>query len=160
VTKAIQQGVITSIPSQIVLAAHFSRADLSTVRDFPALKRQLDAVRKTYATTTKPFSSRVPTNQGEAPTTIRVIDTMLLSPNGSSLSALGDALGLPKVELPEGYSKERMDLFLADHTKEFIAYAMTDAEIAAKWTARVLGIIRNELHVTGPCATLGAVALR
>ena len=69
---------------------------------------------------------------------MRVVDTMLLSPNRSPLGALGEALGLPKVELPEGYSKERMDLFLGP-IEEFIAYAMTDAEIAARWTARFSG---------------------
>ena len=34
VSKALKEGVLDRIPSRIILAAHFSRADLSTLRDF------------------------------------------------------------------------------------------------------------------------------
>ena len=100
ISKALKEGVLDRIPSRIILAAHFSRADLSTLRDFVSLKRKVDAVRTTYATTTKPLFVRIPTDQGEAPASVRIVDTMLLSPGRSGLAALGEALGLPKVELP------------------------------------------------------------
>ena len=150
VSKALKEGVLDRIPSRIILAAHFSRADLSTLRDFASLKRKVDAVRTTYATTTKPLFVRIPTDQGEAPASVRIVDTMLLSPGRSGLAALGEALGLPKIELPDGFSKERMDLFLAADRDGFIDYAMTDAEIAARWTARVLKIVREEMGVRRP----------
>ena len=44
-------------------------------------------------------------------------DTMLLAPAGSSLEALGATLGLPKLELPSGYTKDRMDLLLAERNR-------------------------------------------
>jgi hypothetical protein len=160
VSKALREGVLDHIPSRITLAAHFSRADLSTLRDFASLKRKVDAVRTTYATTTKPLFVRIPSDHGEAPVSVRIVDTMLLSPGRSPLAALGEALGLPKVELPDGFSKERMDLFLAANRASFITYAMTDAEIAARWTARVLKIVREKMGVHAHCATLGAVAVQ
>jgi hypothetical protein len=66
VRKAIREGVIPSPPDIIHLAAHFSRADLSTLRDFPQLKRRFSAVRRTYATVMKPHVLDIPTNQGTA----------------------------------------------------------------------------------------------
>jgi hypothetical protein len=61
ISKALREGVL----NRIILAAHFSRADLSTLRDFTSLKRKVDAVRTTYATTTKPLFVRIPTDHGE-----------------------------------------------------------------------------------------------
>jgi len=160
ISKALKVGVLDHIPSRIIFAAHFSRADLSTLRDFVNLKRKVDAVRTTYATTTKPLFVRIPTDRGEAPASVWIVDTMLLSPGRSGLAALGEALRLPKVELPHGFSKDRMDLFLAADRDRFIAYAMTDAEIAARWTERVLKIVREEMGVHRYCPTLGAVAVQ
>ena len=89
VSKALKEGVLDRIPSNIILAAHFSRPDLLTLRDFVSLKRKVDAVRTTYATTTKPLFVHIPTDQGEAPALVRIVDTMLLSPGRSGLAALG-----------------------------------------------------------------------
>ena len=49
VRKAIREGIIPSPPDVIPLAAHFSRADLSALRDFAKLKHRFSAVRRTYA---------------------------------------------------------------------------------------------------------------
>ena len=40
------------------------------------------------------------------------VDTMMLTPNGTSAETIGNLLGEPKIALPDGYSKDRMDLFL------------------------------------------------
>ena len=56
---------------------------------------------------------------------------MMLSPAGTSLETIGELLGVPKVDLPNGYSKDRMDLFLRDHPELFKKYALTDAIIPA-----------------------------
>ena len=66
---------------------------------------------------------------------------MMLSPSGTSLEAIGKLLGVHKVELPDSYSKERMDLFLQDHPKLFETYALTDAVIAARWVARTYRLL-------------------
>src|SRR6185295_13637862 len=46
---AKHEGIIREIPVKIILAAHFWRADLPALRDFPTLKGKVDAVRRTYA---------------------------------------------------------------------------------------------------------------
>jgi hypothetical protein len=109
VRKAIREGIIPSPLDVIHLAAHFSRADLSTLRDFAKLKRRFSAVRRTYATTMKPLVLHILTDQGTARVSVRLVDTMLIAPAGASLASLGDTLGVPKVDLPHGYAKERID---------------------------------------------------
>jgi hypothetical protein len=119
VRKAIREGIIPSPPDVIHLAAHFSRSDLSTLRDFAKLKRKFSAVRRTYATTIKPLVLRILTNQGTARVSVRLVDTMLIAPAGASLASLGATLGVPKVDLPHGYSKARMDVFKQQKPEEF-----------------------------------------
>ena len=136
-----------------------SRAELSTRRDYPVLKRKFSAIRKTYATILKPYTCDIRVRGRLHRVSIRLVDTMLIGPAGSSLASLGDALKLPKVELPAGYSKDRMDLFMRDHPALFERYAMVDAEIAARWTVRVFQLVRNEMGVNRQVATLGGVGV-
>ena len=116
-------------------SAHFSRGDLSTLRDFAKLKRRFSAVRRTYATTIKPLVLRILTDQGTTCVSVRLVDTMLIAPAGASLASLGATLGVPKVDLPHGHSKARMDVFKQQKPEEFARYALADAEIAARWAA-------------------------
>jgi hypothetical protein len=156
--NALREGMIPWIPHKLILAAHFARADLTTLRDFDEIKRRLKAIRKTYATTDKPVSVRLATPRGEQPCAVTVVDTTLQCAAKTPLEKLGDALGVPKVDLPEGYSKERMDVFLYEQPAEFERYAMTDARISALWAARVIEIMRS-LGITKHVPTLGAAAV-
>ena len=128
---AVRKGVIRDVPDKLVLASHFARADITALRDFNAIKRRLTAVQKTYTTTGRPLSVRIGRTREEKPCNVTVVDTMLLCAAKTSLEQLGKDLGLQKVELPEGYSKDRMDMFLAERRDDSIAYALTDARIAA-----------------------------
>ena len=47
---------------------------------------------------------------------------MMLTSAGTSLEKIGELLGVRKVNLPTGYSKDRMDLFLRDHPEQFEKY--------------------------------------
>jgi hypothetical protein len=159
VRDALKRGVLPKPPDVFHLTAHFTRADLSTLRDYPLLKRKFSAIRKTYATVLKPYTCDILVSGGLHRISIRLVDTMLIGPAGSSLASLGDALKLQKVELPAGYSKARMDLFLRDHPAKFEKYAIVDAEIAARWAVRVFQLVRNEMGVNRQVATLGGVGV-
>jgi hypothetical protein len=156
--KACNEGVISFVPSRLIVASHFARADITTLRDFEAIKRRLTAVRKTYATTGIPLVLTLATPAGLARCNIRLVDTALLTAANTKLETLGADLELPKVVLPSGYAKERMDLFLTDRRNTFIDYAMTDARIAALWTARIFNILKT-LGVERAIATLGAASV-
>jgi hypothetical protein len=156
--RAITDRVITTYPDKLILAAHFARADLTALADFNEIKSRLTALRKTYSTTAIPLVVNVATQRGEKKINVSVADTMLLAPAKTRLEKLGADLGIRKVELPVGYTKDRMDLFQADRPEEFRVYAMTDALIAARWAARVLSVLGG-LGITKPVATLAAAAV-
>jgi hypothetical protein len=156
--KARCEGVIPFIPNKLTVACHFARADITTVRDFATIKRHLTAVRKTYATTRRPLTLRIATPERKLKCKVRLVDTMLLTAANTKLERLGADLGVPKVSLPEGYAKDRMDLFLVERREDFINYAMTDARIAALWVARIDEIL-NSLGVARGIATLGAASV-
>ena len=156
--KAVGESVIPRVSDKLILAAHFARADLTHLRDFHEIKRRVRAIRQTYATTDIPLSLRLATPKGDPRCAITVVDTMLQSATKTPLEKLGEALGAPKIELPVGYSKDRMDLFLEERPAEFERYAMTDARICALWAARV-GVIMRGLGVVRHLPTLGAAAV-
>ena len=156
--QAIVERVIKGYPNKLTLAIHFARADLSVLEDFDALKHRLTALRKTYSTTDIPLVMTIATGRGARKINITVTDTMLLAPAKTRLEELGEHLKVPKIELPAGYTKDRMDLFQADRPEEFRAYAMRDAKIAALWTARVFNILVS-LGIKKPVATLAAAAV-
>src|SRR4051812_26911943 len=99
-------GVIKTWPETLVLVAHFTRADLTTLRDWRELRTRVDSVRRTYATTTRPLVLTIPSPAGPKRISIVIADTMLLAPAGSSLKVLGAALGEHKIDLPPARSRE------------------------------------------------------
>jgi hypothetical protein len=159
--KAVRNGVIPDYPDTLALVIHFSRADLTHLRDWKDVCRRMDAVRGTFTTTTKPFYLRVPTVRGTRSILITVTDTMLLAPaRMRSLERLGAALGLPKVFLPPGFSKDRMDLFKQRAPDQFEHYAITDTVIAALWAGRVWDLLVSIFGIQERVPTLAAAAVR
>ena len=139
--KARRGRVIDKVPRRFVIAGHFTRADLTTFADFGFFKRRIGAVRKSYATTEMPLQLRLASSEGPVRCGVMIVDTMMLTPTGTSVEKIGNLLGEPKVNLPDGYSKDRMDLFLRDHPDLFEKYALTDAVIPAKWVARTYSLL-------------------
>ena len=153
---AWKAGYIETLPPEwrITIAAHFSRADLSTLRSFENLKRKVDSVRKTFTTITKPVVTTVLGRKA----TIYFADTLLLSPQGSSLKTIGEMIGRPKVDLPPG-AIERMDLLLKGDPALFEKYALEDAIIAALYYLKISEILKHELGVEDRVATLGGAGV-
>ena len=157
--KALKERVIDKVPNRFIISAHFTRADLTTFADFELFKRSIGAVRKSYATTERPLQLDLATDEGPVRCSATVVDTMMLSPAGTSLEKLGKLLGVPKIELPAGYSKDRMDLFLRDHPEKFEEYAITDAVIPAIWVARIYSLLFDRLGIKKKVITLGGAAV-
>jgi hypothetical protein len=157
--KARQQHVIAKAPKRFIVAGHFTRADITTFADFGCFNRRLGAVRKTYATTEIPLNLRLVSNEGPVRCNAVIIDTMLLAPAGTSLEKLGKLLGLHKIELPDGYSKDRMDVFLRDHPDLFEQYALRDAVIPALWVVKTYGLLLDRLGIRKKVVTLGGAAV-
>jgi hypothetical protein len=156
---AIKAGVIDAWPETLALVAHFTRADLTTLRDWKSLRKKIDSVRRTFATTSRPLVINVPFRVRSKRISIIVADTMLLAPAGSSLKSLGETLGEEKIELRPG-AIERMDLLMASDLASFETYALQDAVIAAKWADRVWTLLGEKLGVEDYVPTLGAAGVR
>ena len=88
-----------------------------------------------------------------------IVDTMMLSPTGTSVETIGNLLNEPKINLPSGYSKDRMDLFLRDHPELFEKYALTDAVIPAKSVARTYSLLLKRLGIGKKVITLDGAAV-
>jgi hypothetical protein len=159
--SALKEGVIPDYPDTLALVAHFSRADLTHLRDWKDVCRHVDAVRGTFTTTKKPLRLAVPTPHGTRRIRIIVADTMLLAPGRMrSLDRIGVALGMPKLVLPPGHTKERMDLFKQAAPDLFARYAVTDTIIAARWAERVWELFATSFDIADHVPTLPAAAVR
>lgn len=151
--QAFQEGLISSYPSQVYVATFFARADLAHFKEvFKGLKTTIQSTRRTiasldsqstYGLDAKAILSRHmdkaaidvydPDIFANRRVDICFYDVMLLVPNGRSLEDVGCMLGLPKLSIPAPYSIERMDEYLKADRNGFEAYALRDAEIAAKY---------------------------
>jgi hypothetical protein len=176
---AIQHGIrqkhLTRWPREIVAAAHWTRADLSAMADFPVIKRQFDGVRKTYVTLGAAYKAQVNVGGHSRGFCVSLVDTLLLVPGSAkSLGALGDLYGFPKLDpgskevVRAGVTIEctpyieRMDLLLADDPQFFERYAIRDAEISARHVQGVWLFASDELslNLRSPPVTLGSLAVR
>jgi hypothetical protein len=153
-TEAKNRGVIDKIPESIAVAAFFSRADLTTLKDWPSLKSKVDSVRNTFASISRPVVKTI----RRCKITITFVDTILLSPQGSSLKTVGKSIGVEKIDLPPGQI-ERMDLLLRDDPELFERYALQDAVIAARYLQRIWDVLPTQLGVDKPVQTLGAAGV-
>ena len=131
--KARSEGVIPLVPTRLIVAAHFARADITTLRDFDAMKRRLTAVRKSYATTGIPLTLKLATPTGQVACNVRLVDTAFPDrrqhETRKSLERISDCRRLPCLL---AIQKTEMDLFLVERRDEFVSYAMTDARASRR----------------------------
>ncbi|HCH3385730.1 TPA: hypothetical protein NKU35_003447 [Vibrio parahaemolyticus] len=192
IRKAIKEGVIDRYPDEIIVCAHFMRADLMHFENaFNDFDGYLSAVRKTVidmesnygidieltkAQKEKLALEKVKVTDAESKAItghsiriydeqrnyhhikIKFYDTMLLAPTGQSLEAIGELLGLEKIKLPEGYTKDRMGEFLENEPELFEQYAIRDAIIAVRYFEKYCQFCEEE-GLSGRPYTVGGVAL-
>ena len=152
---------------KLVICAHFSRADLPGFRNFDALKKKFDGVRKTYTTIGNPYVLSVkPWRRKDVPVSITLRDTRLIAPAGAgSLKALGNILGFDKLSLPVVTDERgvlvpgitRMDIVQERHPTQFEDYAKRDAEVAVEWLIHVDNLC-GEWAIDKLPATIGGIA--
>ncbi|HCG6404495.1 TPA: hypothetical protein NJ597_003945 [Vibrio parahaemolyticus] len=177
IEKAMEDEVLDKWPTDIILCAHWLSADLFNFSQaFDQLKTHVKGLRKTVASLDdvygleldKVMSRRIDkeplqaySKSGNKKTLfITFYDTMLLSPNGSSLSSVGDLLSIPKVEIPEPYSISRMDEFLEAQPEKFAEYAIIDSIISARHFERVSSFCQNTLGLNSVPFTIGGIAVK
>jgi hypothetical protein len=140
-------GHLRRWPKALTLVGHWTLSDLAMLEDFDKLKHQFSSIRNTYVTLQQPLKVTVHDSSGhrhDIAVTLR--DTLLLTPGGSkSLDSLGDLLGEPKVELPDGQI-ERMAESLERDPDLFDRYAKQDPKICV---AHALQLLQLNEQLTG-----------
>ena len=174
---AMDQGVVLEWPNHVVLIGFFLRIDLQAFGDLVSFKRDLENVggrvasvktsvllepevddldgllnNKTYLATDRDGVFRT--------LKVRFVDAGGHVAMGTSLAQIGDLLGLPKLDLPEGYVKERMDLFLQGNKQAFEEYGLRDSEIAVRFYLRLLDFAEKETGKRSLPATASSLAVR
>ncbi|WP_146146455.1 DNA polymerase [Photobacterium leiognathi] len=174
--QMFEQELLDEVPKQVVVFGHFLRADLTTFSDFwinqkttlRGVSRTVTSAMQDYGVDVQALGKRkagkdphvVEASSGEKyRTKVRFVDTLALSPNGSSLAVIGELIGLPKLELPDGYAKDEMRRFKDEQPEQFEAYAMRDAEIALAYGLRMFKFATIELGLSKCPITLGAMGV-
>ncbi|MEO5375355.1 MAG: hypothetical protein H7840_13950 [Alphaproteobacteria bacterium] len=179
--KAIAENVIREWPEKVVVVGHYMRGDLAAFSDFSDLKAKVGSVRGTFASTRSPVMVDVAKSGDGVPEEVRVpksrrvnawdccqnahpmqvvfYDIYLLAPAGKSLGDIGVLVGREKLELPEGFDKSRMDLFLKREPELFEEYLVRDSEIPALYFQRFSALCQGELGIKGVPVTLGGCAV-
>ena len=139
-----------TVPSDIYLVAHFTRADVPGFSDFKneaaRAAMNLENVRNLFMNVRESIDLDLKITGGRKPVTVKVKirDTMALAPAGAtSLAKLGDILGYEKLTLSpdpiqELYYKEHMAEFMESEPDLFREYAIRDAEICTQYTAKII----------------------
>jgi DNA polymerase type B, organellar and viral len=136
---------VRNLPNKVYLVGHFTRADIPAFADFQELTKYMSAVRSTFVSTDSYVKVDVPTPDDESVALkLYIRDTMLLTPQSSkSLKALGELVGIEKVELtPDREEFKRvirnMDKLRYENWPLFKRYALTDAEICVRYMEKVI----------------------
>jgi hypothetical protein len=160
INDAMDAGAVLEWPEQIVLCGFFLRIDLPAFGDFSNFKHDLQNVGgkvSGWSTVTEtPEENADMKSDDEEPvslrpksivandrdgifrtTKVRFVDVGSHVEMGTSLAQIGDLLELPKLTLPEGYVKDRMDLLQKDKLPEFESYGLRDSEIAVRFFLRL-----------------------
>ena len=151
--SGLRSGAIKTIPTNIYLAGHFTRADFTGFSDFKSMTQVLSNIRGTFATTDVPLFIEISFPNGD-PIELRIYtrDTMLLTPQSSkSLSAVGELVGLPKIKLDpdpekEQSLKEKMDVVRRTKWTLFREYAIRDAVVCAEYLKKISD---KQIELTG-----------
>lgn len=140
---------------KITLLSHFGSADLSAFaheRGGQNILRFMSGVQGGLVSTQEHFF-RVPHRDYWKfyPCMVEFRDTMCYSaPKMKKLSCLGEALGIPKIELPEG-AIEQMNEFLVSNRDCYLSYSANDALISLVYASRMWGVNR-EMPITASSA--------
>jgi len=162
IEAGLQAGQLERWPTEITLVGHFTLADLATLADFGKLKLRFDSIRGTYVSLSRRKAPKLTVHDSGGHShclTVILRDTLLLTPGGShSLDALGELVGLPKVDLTEGQIEKMEELFQHD-PELFQRYAQRDPAICV---AHAVDLRELNEELTGKAevpVTLSALAV-
>lgn len=158
---AMEKGAILEWPKMVVVCGFFLRIDLQAFGDLATFKNDLENVGGRVASVKSSVTVLATDRDGIFRNLkVRFIDVGGHVALGTSLAQVGDLLGFPKLELPNGYTKGRMDLFLAGDKPAFEQYGLRDAEIAVRFYQRLLDFSKEVTGEWSLPATASSLAVK
>jgi hypothetical protein len=150
-------------PALLRLVSHFWPAELYGMnfrKDFFDWANNIAVIQKSFSSIRPDLCRFSDTHRHiAAEVGVSLHDTFLLS--GTNLSALGDSIGFPKIDIGEDI--QRMDELREKDFDRFVAYAMTDAVICCRGFRRLLemarDIAREDSFVPLTASSIGSRAL-
>ncbi len=139
-----------TVPVDVYLVAHFTRADVPGFSDFKddALRAalNLDNIRGLFMNVSKDITIKLdrPLRLKSIELNVKIRDTIALAPAGAkSLARLGEILGFDKMKISDDpakelYFKQNMAEFMEANWVLFREYAIRDAEICTQYTTRII----------------------
>ena len=155
----------------VILAAHFSRADICQLADFQTL-RKYGSIRSTFATAGQGRLRDIRLLDGRKRSIkLSLADTMLLAPaSAKSLEKIGAALSFDKLSPGKVIDEKgneidaitRMDLLLEQDIERFTNYAVRDAEVTlAALYSVIFNVVQGDMALGDYVPpTLGSTAVR
>lgn len=152
ITEALEKNIILEWPKSVVVCGFFLRLDLPAFGDLVSFKTRLKNVAGRIASHEpvefEPDSADVEVllhtktreikSQGfNRLLRIKFVDVGSHVAVGTSIKQMGDLIELPKLEIPEGFSIERMDLLLLHNKTAFENYGLRDSEIAVRYQQKL-----------------------
>ncbi len=124
-------------------------ADLSIFKDRKKIYRQSDSIRNKLVSLQLPIKIKVYDKNRHVASRIKLFlrDCSLLAPNNTKLAKLGDAIGIPKVDIPDEM-KSRMEELMDDEPELFVTYAAQDAVITLSWIEYIRKVMGDFVPIT------------
>lgn len=150
IVEALDSGVILEWPKRVIICGFFLRLDLPAFCDLVRFKTQLSSVGGRIASIDKDVAVELDpldvenllknktwvTGSGDGISRLLQVSFVDVGSHvavGTSIKDMGKLIDLPKLEIPDGFSIERMDLLLQHNKAAFEEYGLRDAEIAVRY---------------------------
>lgn len=174
IMDGLDTGWISEPPSRVIVAGFFLRLDLGGFADLGDFKNELDSAGGKVATigqsinftydqagVSLPRSKSTVVSDGIG---LFIIPTEFIDlgrhvVEGTTLERIGAWLDFEKLELPDGYEKDRMDLLLQNDKLAFEAYAIRDAEIPVRFLKHLEEFAAAEVGCDQLPATVSSLAV-
>lgn len=158
IIEALAVGLIREWPQAVIVSGYFLRLDLASFSDFSMVKNQVDSAGGAIASLGSDAKFAIPVLKSspmdEEPEEMKLTSQAVVTDGagrtrllrlhfidiakhvapGKILADLGASIGIPKVEIPAGYEKSRLDQLLKDNPAYFELYGLNDAKIVAEST--------------------------
>ena len=149
----------------MTLVAHSQQADITTFKGSKRVLQILCSAAGGLFTGRSAWNARVSRRRVQPDASkdqlyqlrVAVRDTMNFCAAGTSLAVLGEAVGLPKLDMSEDDYRDMAAVRDAEFER-FAAYAIRDVEVAHRYLASVFGLVNVKLKPTIP--SLSATYLR